>query len=95
MWALLSTSSQQDSETSHSPAVQNLDFNEPDHIKTSSTKEAEYCVITETLLETEKQKKNSFARKLQNIVSKNFHPQEPPTGPEYMQTKPVEGCNYH
>jgi hypothetical protein len=67
----------------------------PDHIKTSSTKEAGYCVVTETLLETEKQKKNSFARKLQNIVSKNFHPQEPPTGPEYMKTKPVEGCNYH
>lgn len=31
-------------------------------------------------------------KKLHNIVNKIFHPQQTPTGPENMQTKPVEGC---
>jgi hypothetical protein len=34
-------------------------------------------------------------KKLHNIVSKIFHPQQTPTGPENMQTKPAEGCTDH
>jgi hypothetical protein len=34
-------------------------------------------------------------KKLHNIVNKIFHPQQTPTGPENMQTKPVEGCTDH
>lgn len=34
-------------------------------------------------------------KKLHNIVNKIFHPQQTPTGPENMQTKPVEGCTGH
>jgi hypothetical protein len=30
-----------------------------------------------------------------NIVNKIFHPQQTPTGPQNMQTKPVEGCTDH
>jgi hypothetical protein len=51
----------------------------PDHIKTSSTKEAEYCVITETLLETEKQEKKKICKK----TTKHSKQKLPPSRASY------------